>query len=182
MKLFALSLTLLALTANAFASGRDDGEAEFARKIAVLGKMAYGVDKKPTKVRGEDAQEMVLKMYMKHTGEDRAEAMKSFTVNAKAKDIGFSEETGWGTFSASEAAKFFGNLHDDTDSQGNDKDTSKRIAVGSAIIKELGKMGAKFGFTDSTSGYCGISFRGLLVIDETNEEVHEVAMGPSGGC
>lgn len=177
MKLFAL-IALTLIPTLSFAKENP----EFARKAGVVGKMAYGVEHYT--VRGEDAEEMLLSMYMKKTGDSKKEALKNFTRNAKAKDAGFAETSGWGLFvNASEAAKYFANTEARKDNKtGEEIDNSKQIDVGQQVIKELGKMGAKFGYTDSTSGYCGVSFGGLLIVDEENDSVYEISMTDSGSC
>lgn len=176
MKLLAL-IALTLIPTLSFAKPN----AEIARKADVIGKLAFGAETHT--VRGEDAEEMVLSLYMKRYGGTKKEAKENVTVDAKNKDAGFSESSGWGIFvNAGEAAKYFANLASDVDDSGQDKDNSKKIAVGQQIIKELGKMGAKLGFTDSTSGYCGVSFGGLLIIDEESDTIYEISMTSSGSC
>jgi hypothetical protein len=180
MKTLALLTLTLATLLPAFAHAK--ANAEIARKADVIANIAFGAENH--KVRGEDAADMILSLYIKSSGETRADALKNFNKNAKAKDAGFSESVGWGVFvSANEAAKYFANLQGRADKEtGEEKENSKGIALGQQIIKELGKMGAKFGFTDGSSGYCGASFGGLLIVDEEGDAVYEIRMTDSGSC
>ncbi|MGZ3695163.1 MAG: hypothetical protein ACXWQO_13570 [Bdellovibrionota bacterium] len=175
-----VALLILALLPTLALAAKPD--AEIARKANVIGNVAFGIQ--THKVRGEDALDMVIALNMKQSGDTRADAAKNVKANAKDKDAGFSESVGWGVFAnANEAAKYFANLQAAQDNKtGEEKDNSKQIALGQQIIKELGKMGAKLGFTDATSGYCGVSFGGLLVIDEEGDTVYEISMTDSGSC
>ncbi len=152
---------------------------EIARKIDLMADMAYGVNvRKLEPGRGED---LILKLASEHYGLESVEEFEkeeSFRRNLQSKDIEFGDMIGWGTMQV-EAAK-------DLFASGDDSDTLKearRAGFGQTLVQELSEMpGVSFGFTDGSSSYCGVSFMGLLVVDEENGIVYEISLTSSGPC
>lgn len=148
---------------------------EIERKVNVLGNIAYGYQ--THKVKGKNAEDMVLKLYLENRGEK-----ENFQANSKYEDLSFSDQVGWGTIDTDTAGNLYSNTQGRQDDNGEEKDNSDQLKVGFKIIDELGKMGMKFGYTDASSGYCGVSFMGLLVVDEENETIYEISLTDSGAC
>lgn len=176
MKAFFLVLTLL-LSSTVFAKVNSK---EVERKVGVLAGIAYGYE--VHKISAKDAKEMVLKMYMERNSLSRKEALESFYENLPAKDIVFGDMIGWGTMQLDAATALFESQDLRRDDNGDDIDNSKGLALGGQILKELSRMGIKFGFTDGSSSYCGVSFMGLLIVDEENGQIYEVSLTDGGPC
>lgn len=173
---FALALTL---SAPALAASKNAVE----RKVNIIAKIAHGVE--THKVKAESGEEMVLKLYMKQSGEDRKEALKGFIRNANPAKLAFSDETTWGTLNTSGALTVYGWLDSDVndDSEERKRNSDRQLKLADDIIRELGKMdGVSFGYTSGSSSYCGISFMGLLVVDEENGLIYEIALTSGGSC
>ena len=171
---FALAFTL---SSPALAASK----AAVERKVSIIAKIAHGVE--THKVKAESGEEMVLKLYMKQSGEDRKEALKSFIKNANPAKLAFSDETTWGTLNTSGALTVYGWLDSDANDDSEKRNTDRQLKLADDIIRELGKMdGVSFGYTSGSSSYCGISFMGLLVVDEENGLIYEIALTSGGSC
>jgi hypothetical protein len=60
---------------------------------------------------------------------------------------------------------------------------ARRRGLGQVILKELSEMnGVTFSFTSGSPSYCGISFMGLLIVDEENGLIYEISLKYSGPC
>jgi hypothetical protein len=175
MKRLGMYLILGLLTLNASAAGRD---AEFARKAELLGKLAFGTTTLQF-TAGTSAEDMVLNMAMDDRGETKEEALQNFTVDTDGENVAFGDQIGWGTLTLKGAINVYG--MDDDSGEAEAKRKAKE-SLGKQLLKELARMGAKFGFTDGSSSYCGMSFVGLLIIDEKTGRVFEIALTSSGEC
>lgn len=168
-------ITALALAFSAGVAQAKPNAREVERKVGVLSKMAFGYEKH--KVRGDDAADMIIRLAVKQKQETREYIEENFTRNLPAKDIAFGDMGGWGTMKLPAAIA----LYESDDSDEDDKRPSKKVGV--QLLRELAKMeGVSFGYTDGSSGYCGILFMGLLIVDELNDTIYEVSLTPSGGC
>ncbi len=161
-----------------FSASAADRNAEFERKAILLGKLAYGTEVHQMKANSS-AQDLVVEMAMENSGETKEETLESFSIDSDGSDVAFGDQIGWGTLTLKGAMNVYGMDDDNDDAQ---KKRNAKETLGVQLIKELAKMGAKFGFTDGTSSYCGISFVGLLVIDEKTGKVFEIALTDSGSC
>lgn len=177
--LIALTLALSTFT-NFAQAAKNANSREIERKVNVLAKIAYGAQ--AHNLRAGNAEEMIIQLAMKENSETRADVMERFTRNIAAKEVSIGEMPGWGTMKIPAAIKLYASMDQHRDEAGEDQDNSKALAVGESIIRELGKMGVTFGFTQSTSSYCGVSFGGLLVVDEEADTVYEIALTDSGSC
>ena len=178
MKLSALFSLVLALGLAHSALASDSSEIK--RKTQLLSKIAYGAE--THKVRGENAEDMMIKLYAKNTGETLAEARRTFIRNLPAKDIAFGDMTAWGSMRLPAAKSLFASQDMRKNKDGDDIDNSKGLELGDELLKELNQLGAKFGFTSGSSSYCGMSFMGLLVVDEEAETIYEIALTDGGSC
>lgn len=169
---------VLSLSFASFAQAKDNPE--FARKAELLGKLAYGTT--VHKVKAENAEEMIIKLAMKNKGETRDYIEENFRRNLPAKDIAFGDMIGWGTMKLPAAQTLFASQDAPRDENGEDLDNAKKIKLGQQLLKELAAMGATFGYTDYSSSYCGVSFMGLLIVDEENNSIYEIALTDSGSC
>jgi hypothetical protein len=165
----------LSLSATSLAADRD---AEFERKVNLLGKLAFGTTTTQAEP-GKAALEVLIEMAMESRGETREETLENFLVDSDGSGVEFADQSGWGTLTLVGAMNIY-NLDDDNEDA--QKKRNAKMKLGNQLIKELSKMGAKFGFSDSASGYCGLSFVGLLVIDEKTGKVYEIALTNSGSC
>lgn len=175
-----VALSALALPSHTELTGTERKN-EIARKVAVLVNMAYSSDTHT--VTGIDGKEMVLKLAMVNSGyTDQTEflANEEFYVDLQPKDIQFADMIGWGTMGLQAAQDLFAS---DDDAEGGRALAARRRGLGQTIVKELSEMpGVSFGFTSGSSSYCGISFMGLLVVDEENGLVYEIALTDGGSC
>src|SRR5262245_60064157 len=104
MTKFVLGI-LLSVSMLATASDATKDSTEIERKVGVLGRIAFGVDKQTVKAR--NAEEMIIKLAMKNRGESRAEIMENFHRNLKSKDIVFGDMVGWGTMGVEAAIDLY---------------------------------------------------------------------------
>ena len=172
--------------ADASSAARPDhrtlaGEArakEVARKVDLLADMGYGL--RVHKVKPGKGEDMVLALASEDYGltvEDYL-AEERFHVLLLSKDIAFGDMIGWGTMNLDVAQDLFASS-DDSDALKE----ARRAGFGQVLLKELSEMsGISFGFTDGSSSYCGMSFMGLLVVDEENGVIYEVSLTGSGEC
>ncbi len=172
-KLFILLLSLVSI--SAYAADRDS---EFERKTLLLGDLAFGTESYQLKP-GTSAKEMVIELAMEDSGETREELLETFLVDSDGSDVDFGDQLNWGTLTLKGALAVYSMDDDQPDAIRKRKAKS---TLGLQLIRELAKMGAKFGFTDGSSSYCGVSFVGLLVIDEKTGRVYEIALTSSGEC
>ena len=105
---------------------------------------------------------------------------EGFYFDLQSKDIEFADMVGWGTMKITAAQDLF--AADDDWEEGRAL-AAKRRGLGQVILKELSEMkGVTFGFTNGSSSYCGISFMGLLIVDEENGLIYEISLTNSGPC
>lgn len=173
-----LKLLILAMSFVTFSAVAADRNSEFERKAILLGDLAFGAEAIQLKP-GTTAQDMVIELAMEDRGESREEILETLSLDSDGSDVDFGDQIGWGTLTLSGAQKVYGN---DDDSEEAQRKRKAKSTLGTQLIRELSRMGAKFGFTDGSSTYCGVSFVGLLVIDEKTGRVYEIALTGSGEC
>lgn len=183
MAVFALTFTMMSFV-GAPARAELTGalrKAEIARKVDVLAKMAFGL--RVHSVEGANGDEMVLNLAMEGSGYASAEEYireEGFVRDLQSKDIQFGDMISWGTMKISAAQDLFAADDDWENGRGR---AARRRGLGQTILKELSEMkGVSFGFTDGSSSYCGISFMGLLIVDEENGIIYELSLTNSGPC
>jgi hypothetical protein len=184
------SFSLLALPFEIVAEARPQGGAslqgearkkEIARKVDLLASMGYGL-RVHNRV-GANGDAMILDLAMEGAGySDPEEFIREEGVlrDLQSKDIQFADMTAWGTMKLPAAQDLFAS--DDDWDEGRVL-AARRRGLGQVILKELSEMnGVTFGFTSGSSSYCGISFMGLLIVDEENGLIHEISLTNSGPC
>ena len=172
MMMLAFSVTAISISAAAAVPAHT-----VSRKVGVLGKIAYGANVHV--IKGKDAVEMIKALAIQN-GEDAGDVQ--IQIDLPEKEIAFGDMIGWGTLQPSVAVKLFLSQQH-TDKEGQETSLSdKQVALATALIEELAKMGMKFGYTPGSSGYCGISFMGLLIVDEKNSVIYELPLTDSGSC
>lgn len=181
--MFVPALELVA-EARPHAGATLQGEArkkEIARKVDLLASMGYGLN--VLTGIGETGDEMILNLAMEGSGySDREEFIKEegFIRDLQSKDIEFGDMTAWGTMKLPAAQDLFAS---DDDWDNGRVLAARRRGLGQVILKELSEMnGVTFGFTSGSSGYCGVSFMGLLIVDEENGLIYEILLTNSGPC
>lgn len=154
---------------------------EIARKVDLLASMGYGLNVH-TEI-GENGDEMVLNLAMEGSGYSDAEEFireEGFVRDLQSKDIAFGDMTSWGTMKLPAAQDLFAS--DDDWEEGRIL-AARRRGLGQIVLQELSEMkGVTFGFTSGSSSYCGIRFMGLLIVDEENGLIYEIALTNSGSC
>lgn len=152
---------------------------EIARKVDLLADMAYGLNVQ--RRTPENGELIILKLAAENNGYtsiEEFEKEETFHRSLPSKNIEFGDMVGWGTMQI-EAAKDLFASSDDSDSLKE----ARRAGFGQVLLQELSEMpGVSFGFTDGSSGYCGVSFMGLLIVDEENGVVYELSLTSSGPC
>lgn len=178
--LFLLVSTFSLGHANAALQG-EARKKEIARKVDLLATMAFGLHVH-TEI-GENGDEMVLNLAMEGSGYSDPEEFireEGFVRDLQSKDIAFGDMTAWGTMKLPAAQDLFAS--DDDWEEGRER-ALRRRGLGQVILKELSEMkGVTFGFTSGSSSYCGVSFMGLLIVDEENGLIYELALTDSGPC
>lgn len=156
-------------------------EKEVARKVDILANVAFGV--RVENVKAKNAEEMIIKLAMARNGDSKKDVRKNFHRNLKKEEISFSDMVGWGTMKLDAASALWNSQETHKNNKtGEEKDNSRGLVVGDQILNELDKAGLSFGFTDGSSGYCGVSFMGLLIVDKDSETVYEIALSDSDSC
>lgn len=151
---------------------------EIRRKIDILADMSWAINIQ--NVAPGKAEAIILKLAANSDGLTEKEYLEEerFHVNLPSKDISFGDMIGWGTLQLQAAQDLFASS-DETDALKE----ARRAGLGQVILKELSEMpGVSFGFTDGSSSYCGVSFMGLLIVDEENGVVYELSLTSSGPC
>lgn len=153
---------------------------EIDRKITILGNIAYGVELHTMTypIGSKKIGEMMVRELAEIQGS--INVGDDFLVNATSKDFDFADMTAWGTIDLESAKDLFGTSDD---SEADEKKVKQRLTLGADILTELKAMGGiSFGFTSGSSSYCGMSFMGLLIVDEENSTIYEIALTDSGPC
>lgn len=186
--IFAAGLSLDFSTAMATPSGSRlelQGEArkrEIRRKVNILADMSFGLrvhEMKPGKT-----EDLILALAAENYGASVEEYEKenAFHRMLPSNEINFGDMIGWGTMNISSASDLFA-TDDNVEDTEHIVKSKRRGSFGQILLMELSKMsGVGFGFTDGSSGYCGVSFMGLLIVDEENGLVYEFALTSSGPC
>ncbi|CAN5567794.1 hypothetical protein BH10BDE1_BH10BDE1_34060 [soil metagenome] len=174
-----LSLPIITATAATFANPATltgiARQKEIARKVNVLGNLGFGARVHPA--MGSTAEEMVRRLAGAH-GSIIGDV--DFLVDATSNDFDFGDMTRWGTTDLASARELFAS------GDGSEADAMKekrRATLGATILGELSRFsGLSFGFTNGSSSYCGVSFMGLLIVDEENKLIYELSLTSSGPC
>lgn len=172
---------LIAAAAIAFplvAQAQARPDSEIARKAKVIANIAYGMQ--VHKIKGKNAEDMIIKLAMKQSGDTEEDVRKDFVRNLPEKGIQFGDMSGYGTMKIKSATALFESQDAKKDQDGNDKE--QNFKVGDEILKELNEMGATFGYTPGSSSYCGVSFMGLLIVDEDGGTIYEILLTDGGTC
>lgn len=155
---------------------------EIRRKVNILADMSFGLlvhEMKPGKTEA-----LILALAAENYGSSVEEYQKEnmFHQMLPSSEIQFGDMVGWGSMNISSASDLF--AADDNVEEPEQVVKSKlRASFGQILLKELSKMsGVGFGFTDGSSGYCGVNFMGLLIVDEENGLIYEFALTSSGPC
>jgi hypothetical protein len=168
---FALFLSALTFTFTAATSHADSSE--IARKAQILGRIAHGAQ--VHQITGRNAESMIRKLGHENHGE-----AVEFTRDLPASQISFSDMSGYGTMRLQAAIALFESQDAKQDKNGVDR--AQAFPTAEQLLKELDEMGVKFGFTDSSTAYCGVSFMGLLIVDEEAGVVYEIELTDTGTC
>lgn len=148
---------------------------EIARKVNVLGNLGFG--SRTHQAQGTTGEEMVRNLAAANGGMNTP---ADFIPAGTSKDFDFGDMTKWGTTDLTSAQELFAS------GDGSEADAIKakrRATLGKTILGELARMGrVSFGFTSGSSSYCGVSFMGLLVVDEENSVIYELSLTSSGPC
>lgn len=148
---------------------------EIARKVNVLSNLGFGVH--VHSVKGSTAEEMVRRLA---GANGLIDVDADFLVDATTKDFDFGDMIRWGTTDLASAKDLFAS------GDGSEADAMKekrRATLGGTILTELSRFsGVSFGFTNGSSSYCGVSFMGLLIVDEENKLIYELSLTSSGPC
>jgi hypothetical protein len=170
-----ISLFSFSLSANATPLTAAARKKEIARKINVLGNIGFGVH--VHKATGASAEEMVRDLAVL---DGSINDSTDFLVGATSKDFDFGDMSKWGTTDLASAQDLFAS------GDGSEEDAIKekrRATLGKTILGELSRLGrVSFGFTSGSSSYCGVSFMGLLIVDEENGLIYELPLTSSGPC
>lgn len=156
---------------------------EIERKVGVLARMAFGLTSH--KVKAEAGVDMVMGLAMHQAGyeaDEKEEFLKSegFNIDLPESKMEFSDMTTWGTLKADAAATLF-TFNDDRD--GETRKSRLRRTLGQTILEELNEIkGVSYGFTSGSSSYCGVSFMGLLIVDEESGIIYELSLTDGGSC
>jgi hypothetical protein len=176
-----LLLSLFSLSANSWSAVLlgPARQKEIARKVNVLGNLGFGV--RTHKSQGATADELVRALAIAQGALNSAMNSNSdFLSGATAKDFNFGDMTKWGTTNLASAQELFAS------GDGSDEDAIKqrrRATLGKTILGELERIPqVSFGFTSGSSSYCGVSFMGLLIVDEENGVIYELSLTSSGPC
>jgi hypothetical protein len=169
---FALLLSALAFTFTAATSHADSSE--IARKAQILGRIAHGAQ--VHQITGRNAESMIRKLGRENRGGEAVE----FTRDLPSSQISFSDMSGYGTMRLQAAIALFESQDAKQDKNGVDR--AQAFPTAEQLLKELDEMGVKFGYTDSSTAYCGVSFMGLLIVDEEAGVIYEIELTDTGTC
>jgi hypothetical protein len=179
MKNLVLSLTMAIVTATSVLAAPST---VIEKKMRILGNIAYGYSVE--RVKGETARDLMRAFAVKQ-GLDGEEFDESYLPRVKANDVTINDRLSWGHLSLSQAQEIFSQTEAKVDEDGNELDEKKAASnarVAEAVINELAELGMEFGVSTHASGYCGVSFGGLLVIDVEKGKIYEISLTPSGSC
>ena len=172
MKLTALLTAFVALTLTAVTSHAQNSE--IARKAQILGRIAHGVQ--VHQITGRNAESIIRKLGKENRGGEAVE----FTRDLPANGISFSDMTGYGTMRLGAAIALFESQDAKQDKNGVER--AQAFPTAEQLLKELNELGATFGYTDSSTAYCGVAFMGLLIVDAESGVVYEILLTDTGTC
>lgn len=159
--------------------------ASIATDVQKLGDMAMG-SSAGTYFKGKTAEEVLKAYFMEQTGED-------VLVNKEIEAMEYGDEVEEG-FTSTRSAKLMGGFaegayKDYMEGMEDQAEVTKIKAKlydlshnWSPLIDRLAKSGARFAYSGSGPGYCGVSFIQLLVVDPKENKIYEVYLSESGTC
>ncbi len=162
----------------------NQADASIATDVAQLSALAFGEN--ITRVNGRNADEILKNYMIQETGDEDI-----VLTTKEVEDMAFGDEIDQG-YTTLRSAKLMGEFAEsqlvEQLESGEGSGTKIKNQINNikkfwpSLITRLAQQGARFAYSGNGSGYCGVSFIKLIVIDPKTGRVYDIYLSQSGTC